>query len=466
MKRMVFKRFILLITLLVSFASMHAQAYFETIGGLRYLLDGDKGTATLVESAGEKYSGDIAVPEYVLAKDGKEYDVIAFKDGCFKSSNITSIVIPTNVTSLEYACFAYCQNLKKVVMPKNTIKSFGDYCFYGCLHLQDIDLPETLESIGGLCFAGCISIREIELPNSLVSLDIGSLSNMGITHISIPSSITVLNGLGSNSYLTDVDIPNSVTEIGWTCFSGCTNLAKIVIPESVTKIGYGCFDNCKKMENIYFRGPLPTDIEKSDLPTTTIFHVMPEYLQAYKEALGSKYEYIYSWDGVVPKDEEEKGACEMPVISYANGALSIESSTPGSECFCSISNADVMTDKYVSGGIVPLSATYKISAYATADGYHPSDKATATLYWINANLENDPSTNINQAKTRGIVATSNDGIVALSGLDNGEIVTFFTLDGRKIGVAKSENGIASCAVTSSVIIAKVGNQSIKLIVKE
>lgn len=291
MKRIVFKRFFLLISFLFSFASMFAQAYFETIGGLRYLLDGDKGTATLVESNGEKYSGDIVVPEYVSAKDGKEYRVDAFKDQSFKSSKITSIVIPTNVTSLGYGCFAYCSDLQKVVMPKNTIKSFGDYCFYGCLKLQDIGLPETLESIGGFCFAGCISIREIKLPNSLVTLDVGSLANMGITHISIPSSITVLNGLGSNSYLTDVDIPNSVTEIGWSCFSGCTNLAKIVIPESVTKIGYGCFDNCKKMENIYFRGPLPTDIEESDLPTTTIFHVMPEYLQAYKEALGSKYEY-------------------------------------------------------------------------------------------------------------------------------------------------------------------------------
>ena len=59
-----------------------------------------------------------------------------------------------------------------------------------------------------------------------------------------------------------------------------------------------------------------------------------------------------------------------------------------------------------------------------------------------ANLETDPSTNINQAKTRGIVATSDGGIVTLSGLDN---------------------GIASCAVMESgVVIAKVGKNAIKI----
>ena len=74
-------------------------------------------------------------------------------------------------------------------------------------------------------------------------------------------------------------------------------------------------------------------------------------------------------------------------------------------------------------GKVSLSAAYKISVYATADGYTASDKAEATLYWINANLEN--GTNINQVRTRGVVASAHDGIISLSGLDDGEVVKFF-----------------------------------------
>lgn len=64
-------------------------------------------------------------------------------------------------------------------------------------------------------------------------------------------------------------------------------------------------------------------------------------------------------------------------------------------------------------GIVSLSAAYKISVYATVVGYTPSEIAEADLYWLDDDLQ---STNINQIKTRGIVASVNDGIVSISGL--------------------------------------------------
>ena len=57
-------------------------------------------------------------------------------------------------------------------------------------------------------------------------------------------------------------------------------------------------------------------------------------------------------------------------------------------------NVDALSEN----GEVSLSAAYNISVYATADGYTASDKAEATLYWINANLEN--GTNINQVSLK------------------------------------------------------------------
>ncbi len=58
-----------------------------------------------------------------------------------------------------------------------------------------------------------------------------------------------------------------------------------------------------------------------------------------------------------------------------------------------------LSDALSEEGKVSLSAAYKISVYATADGYTASDKAEATLYWINANLDN--GTNINQVRNTG-----------------------------------------------------------------
>ena len=87
-----------------------------------------------------------------------------------------------------------------------------------------------------------------------------------------------------------------------------------------------------------------------------------------------------------------------------------------------ITDTDIKSDAQSENGEVSLSAAYNISVYATADGYKASDKTEATLYWINANLDN--GTNINQVRTRGVVASAHDGIISLSGLDDGEVVKF------------------------------------------
>ena len=181
--------------------------------------------------------------------------------------------------------------------------------------------------------------------------------------------------------------------------------------------------------------------------------------------MGNRYSHIY-----VPLKDEESGEqkpneqCAVPAISYADGKLTFASSTPNAEYHYTITDTDMASDTYSKDGIVKLSAAYNISAYATADGYKPSDKATATLYWVEANLQNNP-TNINQTATRGIIVTSNDGIVTLSGLNNDETVRFYTVDGKQLGAAKAVNGTASQAVSESVVIAKMGNQTIKIAVK-
>ena len=74
-------------------------------------------------------------------------------------------------------------------------------------------------------------------------------------------------------------------------------------------------------------------------------------------------------------------------------------------------------------------------------------------------------TNINQVRTRGVVASAHDGIIGLSGLDDGEVVKFFAADGKYLGSTVAANGAASYAVSESLVIAKVGKDSIKIAMK-
>ena len=118
-----FKGFIMLVVMMLMMAS---SAMAEVIDGLRYVLDSETKTATLLPKREGKYSGDIIIPEKVKGNDGVEYVVTSLGASCFEGcSGLTSITIPSSVTSL------------------------GDHCFDGCRGLTSITIPSSVTSVGG-----------------------------------------------------------------------------------------------------------------------------------------------------------------------------------------------------------------------------------------------------------------------------------------------------------------------------
>ena len=437
-----FKGFVMLVVMMLMMAS---SAMAEVIDGLRYVLDPVKKTATLLPKMEGKYSGDIIIPEKVKGNDGVEYVVTSLGASCFEGcSGLTSITIPSSVTSLSESCFSGCSGLTSITIP-SSITSLGESCFSGCSGLTSITIPSSITSLGESCFSGC----------------------RGLTSITIPSSVT---SLGASCFwdcrgLTSITIPSSVTSLGENCFAYCTSLTSITIPSSVISFSWGCFYGCSGLETVYFKGKkCNSNYAYLKIPKISIIMVPTEYLQGYKDAFGPDYKYIYAWNpDETGEDNKPVTQCSTPSISYESGKLMFASETAGAEYHYTITDADMASDAYSKEGKVTLSAAYNISVYATADGYKASDKAEATLYWVNANL--DTGTNINMVKTRGVVASAHDGIITLSGLDNGEVVKFYATDGKYLGSSVAANGTASYAVNESLVIAKVGKDSIKIAMK-
>ena len=420
-----FKGFVMLVVLMLMTTSsaMAQEPKFEVIDGFRYLLDSDTKTATLVPQKDGDYSGDIIIiPEKVKGNDGVEYVVTSLGASCFKGcSGLTSITIPSSVTSLGSSCFYYCTGLTSITIP-SSVTSLGASCFSNCSGLTSITIPSSVTSLGYGCFSGC-------------------------------------------SGLTSITIPSSVTSLGYGCFFGCSGLTSITIPSSVTSLDGNCFGDCLNLETVYFEGKYcKSDYAYLKIPTTCIIKVPTEYLQDYKDSFGSDYKYIYAWNpDETGEDNKPVTQCSTPSISYESGKLKFACETTGAKYHYTITDTDIKSDALSENGEVSLSAAYNISVYATADGYKASDKAEATLYWINANL--DTGTNINMVKTRGVVASAHDGIITLSGLDNDEVVKFYAADGKYLGSSVAANGAASYAVNESLVIAKVGKDSIKIAVK-
>ena len=488
-----FKGFVMLVVLMLMTTSsaMAQEAKFEVIDGFRYLLESDTKTATLVPKTDGNYSGDIIIPEKVKGNDGVEYIVTSLGASCFEECRgLTSITIPSSVTSLGSSCFSYCSGLTSITIP-SSVTSLGQSCFNGCSGLTSITIPSSVTSLGEGCFSFCSGLTSITIPSSVTSLggycfrDCSGLTSItipssvtsiggncfegcsGLTSITIPSSVTSLGEYCFNgcSGLTSITIPSSVTFLGWSCFSGCSGLTSITIPSSVYSLGEYCFNGCQNLETVYFKGKYcKSNYADLWIPTTSIIKVPTEYLQGYKDAFGSDYKYIYAWNpDETGEDNKPVTQCSTPSVSYGEGKLMFACETAGAKYHYTITDTDIKSDALSENGEVSLSAAYNISVYATADGYKASDKAEATLYWVNANLDN--STNINMVKTRGVVASAHDGIVTLSGLDNGEVVKFYATDGKYLGSSVAANGSASYAVNESLVIAKVGKDSIKIAVK-
>ena len=512
-----FKGFVMLVVLMLMTTSsaMAQEPKFEVIDGYRYLLDSGTKTATLVPPKDGDYSGDIIIiPEKVKDNDGVEYVVTSLGESCFRNcsgitsitipssvtslgascfygcSGLTSITIPSSVTSLGSDCFEYCRGLTSITIP-SSVTSLGESCFRNCSGITSITIPSSVTSLGASCFYGCSGLTSITIPSSVTSLgsdcfeycsgltsitipssvtllgDYCFLGCSGLSTITIPSSVTLLGGYCFQycSGLTSITIPSSVTYLGDYCFKGCSGLTSITIPSSVTSLGKYCFAGCQKLETVYFKGKYCRSYYADlKIPTTSIIKVPTEYLQGYKDSFGSDYKYIYAWNPDETGDDNKPVTqCSTPSISYESGKLMFSCETAGAKYHYTITDTDIKSDALSENGEVSLSAAYNISVYATADGYKASDKAEATLYWINANL--DTGTNINMVRTRGVVASAHDGIIILSGLDNGEVVKFYATDGKYLGSSVAANGAASFAVNESLVIAKVGKDSIKIVVK-
>ena len=198
--------------------------------------------------------------------------------GFFGCSNLTSIVLPNSVKTIESEAFSGCTSLKSVVIP-NSVEYINSEAFKDCSSLTSIELPNSLLELYNSPFGGCSSLTSLTIPksvkrinsnpaagcSSLMSLTveegnkhydsrencnaiIETYSNTlvgGCKNTIIPNSVTNIGaGAFSGSGLTAITIPNSVTCIGEGAFGGCGSLTSISIPHSVTSIDRWAFEDC------------------------------------------------------------------------------------------------------------------------------------------------------------------------------------------------------------------------------
>ncbi|MCT8974980.1 leucine-rich repeat protein [Clostridium sp. CX1] len=253
---------------------------------------------TLVKYNGS--GGDIVIPDGVTSigdyafvdPSNKNHD--DDYEGKIKSS-ITSITLPSTLTSIGRGAFLNCNSIKSIVIPDG-VKSIGGGAFAYCLNLTNVTIPSTVTNIGGGAFAATpwlksqsdnfvvvgdsilikyngkesnvvipdnikrigecafwyAKVTSITIPNSVTSIGNNAFGNTDISSIVIPNGVT---SIGKEAFfqcnkLTSVTIPNSVKTIDESAFEFCRSLTSITIPDGVTRIGLRAFADCYNLTDI------------------------------------------------------------------------------------------------------------------------------------------------------------------------------------------------------------------------
>lgn len=457
-------------TLVISiFFGISTFAYDIEINGLQYDVLKKAKTASLVYCNQYVAPKDIVIPSTITFED-VECNVTSIKFGAFYGcSEITSVTIPNSITSIEGKAFSECHNLKSIVIP-NSITSIEDETFWACKNLKSVTLSENLSTIGKYAFSCCWNMVSLTIPNSVKSIgEYAFWKCANLTYLTLPNSLeTIEKGtFDLCESLRTIEIPNSVTTIKENAFSECKRLATVKIPNTITSIESSVFSFCYELTDFYcYAENVPNTSSFAfnlSHPEHATLHVPASSIDEYKKTAPW---YYFGKIVAIEDTGTETPKCATPIVTYTDGKLQFTCDTEGAKCYYTLSNSDVKNnDTLAEENTVIFDACYNISFYAKADGYTNSDTATAKLYWLTSSgtLEGD---NINSISMRGIAIQSAGGFINISGLDNNEKVSFYGLDGKALGSATAIDGKTSFSAQSgTVVVAKIGRESIKIAVE-
>ena len=166
--------------------------------------------------------------------------VTSIGNGAFMNCDgLTSISLPQGITSIGYAAFSFCFNLTTITVAvdnlnytsidgvlfnkagtvliacpggltsitiPSSVTSIGNSAFAGCNGLTSISLPQGITSLGGAAFNGCWRLTSISLPQGVTSIGIQAFYTCtGLTSITFNSATTTI--------FDDADIIPATTKI-------------------------------------------------------------------------------------------------------------------------------------------------------------------------------------------------------------------------------------------------------------
>lgn len=260
------------------------------INGLRYWLNDDGETAYVV---GINEGVETATIQSSISFKDKDYRVTTIAARAFAESAVTTVRIPSTITTIGADAFYNC-NIDKVYITdleawckidflngwggsSNPLNSGDGKLYLNNTRVTSLVIPETITEIKKFAFNGC-KFSYLTIPNTVTSIGEGAFfdcSTLRTASLSNPEGSSALTSIGVRAFrgcsamnsinftqyptvigeeafsqcnsLTSIQLNDNLTSIQPYTFSECSSLTTINIPNSVTSIGEDGFSGCENL---------------------------------------------------------------------------------------------------------------------------------------------------------------------------------------------------------------------------
>ncbi len=223
------------------------------------------------------------------------YPVLMIEVDAFSgNANLTSITIPSSVTTIGYGAFTNCRYLTAINVDPvnakyasidgvlydksittlikypggktgafaipNSVTSISDWAFSGHSSLVSVIIPGSVVYIGKNAFSYCSVLSSLSLGYGVQRIDDSAFVSCGdLKSIVLPDSVdtTIGNVFAQCVKLENVTLSRNLTTISTYSFSGCQSLRSVIIPGKVTNVEIGAFAGCSNL-TVLFEGDAPS----------------------------------------------------------------------------------------------------------------------------------------------------------------------------------------------------------------
>ena len=165
----------------------------------------------------------------------------------------------------------------------NTVTSIGNYAFYGCTSLSELNIGEGVTTIGEYAFWNCPNLATVHFNATnctqmytKINTNYNSVFNIGTSNDGATPIVTLTIG-------------DYVTRIPDYAFRNSTNMSIITIPNSTTSIGQYSFAGCSSITSISSWPITPPEAQSNSfngINTSITVYVAPGSSNTYKNAQG------------------------------------------------------------------------------------------------------------------------------------------------------------------------------------